>query len=565
MRCFGYILFCLVVMNPILHSEVKFADVTKKAGINFSHFDGRIGEKYLIETLGSGALFLDYDNDSYLDLYVINATNISPNSPPLENSSHNNHLPINSLYRNNGDGTFTDKTVEAGIGDLGYGVGCAAADINNDGLIDIFITNFGMNRLYLNNANRTFTDVTKQAGVGDKRWGTGCAFLDYNLDGYVDLYVVNYMEYSVENDRGWESRGRRIYCSPVDQLDRTQFQSEPDILYRNNGDGTFTDTTKDAGILHRSLGLAVAVGDYNNDGYPDIHIANDMEPDILYQNNRDETFTDITDFTGAGYDNSGIPGSGMGSAFGDYNNDGFLDLLVSNAPTQPVILFRNEDAQFFQDISFPSGIGAITLPYFKWAVEFIDFNNDGLLDIYVCNGHLQDNIHQFSDDTYPQVDLLFQNNYQDGKYTFQDISQKTELVRLTNTVGRAAAFGDYDNDGDIDVFLNHSNQPARLLRNDGGNSQNWIKINAIGTKSNTSAIGTKIYVKAGELTLYKEIHSGSSYLSQNDLRSHFGLGKNTSIETLELQWSTGRKDLYKNLHVNQILTIKEGYGILEPQ
>ena len=490
-------------MNPILHSEVKFVDVTKKAGINFSHFDGRIGEKYLIETLGSGALFLDYDNDSYLDLYIINATNIPPNSPLLENSSHNNHLPINSLYRNNGDGTFTDKTVEAGIGDPGYGVGCAAADINNDGLIDIFITNFGMNRLYLNNENRTFTDVTKQAGVGDRRWGTGCAFLDYNLDGYVDLYVVNYMEYSVENDRGWESRGRRIYCSPVDQLDRTQFQSEPDILYRNNGDGTFTETTKDAGILHRSLGLAVAVGDYNNDGYPDIHIANDMEPDILYKNNGDETFTDITDFTGTGYDDSGIPGSGMGSAFGDYNNDGFLDLLVSNAPTQPVILFRNEEAQFFQDISFSSGIGAITLPYFKWAVEFIDFNNDGLLDIYVCNGHLQDNISQFSDDTYPQVDLLFQNNYQDGKYIFQDISQKTELVRLTNTVGRAAAFGDYDNDGDIDVFLNHSNQPARLLRNDGGNSQNWIKINAIGTKSNTSAIGTKIYVKAGKLSLYK--------------------------------------------------------------
>lgn len=559
------IFLCLVFMNPILHSEVKFVDVTKKTGINFTHFDGRTGEKYLIETLGSGALFLDYDNDSYLDLYIINATKIPPNTPPLENNSPTKYHPINTLYRNNGDGTFTDKTEAARIGDSGYGVGGAAADINNDGLTDIFITNFGKNRLYLNNNDGTFSDVTKQAGVGDERWGTGCAFLDYNLDGYVDLYVVNYMKYSVENNRGWESRGQRIYCSPVDQLDRTQFQSEPDILYKNNGDGTFTDTTIAAGILHRSLGLAVAVGDYNNDGYPDIHVANDMEPDILYKNNRDGTFIDTTDFTGTGYDDNGIPGSGMGSAFGDYNNDGFLDLLVSNAPTQHAILYRSEEAQFFQDTSFPLGIGAITLPYFKWAVEFIDFNNDGLLDIYVCNGHLQDNIHQFADDTYPQIDLLFQNNYKNGKYTYQDISHTTGLVHLTNTVGRAAAFGDYDNDGDIDVFLNHSNQPAKLLRNDGGNSQNWIMINAIGTKSNTSGIGTKIFLKTGELTLYREIHSGSSYLSQNDLRSHFGLSKNNTIETLELQWSTGKKDTFSNIESNQILTIKEGYGIVKSQ
>ncbi|MCG9129228.1 CRTAC1 family protein [Candidatus Poribacteria bacterium] len=564
MRCFFCFLLSLVVMIPPLQSEVKFADVTKQAGINFTHFDGRTGEKYLIETLGSGALFLDYDSDSYLDLYVINASNIPPNSPFPEDLSDNTQTPFNRLYQNNGDGTFTDKTEEAGIGDSGYGVGCAAADINNDGLIDIFITNFGMNRLYLNNGDGTFADITEQGGVGDERWGTGCAFLDYDLDGYVDLYVVNYMKYSVQNDRGWESRGLRIYCSPVDQMDRTQFQSEPDILYRNNGDGTFSETTKSAGIQHRSLGLAVAIGDYNNDGYPDIHIANDMEPDILYRNNGDGTFIDTTDLTGTGYDESGIPGSGMGSAFGDYNNDGFLDLIVSNAPTQPVILFKNEESIFFQDTSFPSGIGAITLPYFKWAVEFIDINNDGLLDIYVCNGHLQDNIHQFADDTYQQVDLLFQNNYQNGKYTFQNISQSTELARFTNTVGRAASFGDYDNDGDIDVFLNHSNQSAKLLRNDGGNTQNWIIINAIGTKSNRSGIGTKIYVKTEELSLYREIHSGSSYLSQNDLRSHFGLGNNTTIETLELHWTSGKKDFFRNIKSNQILTIKEGYGIVKP-
>ncbi|MDE0087197.1 MAG: CRTAC1 family protein [Candidatus Poribacteria bacterium] len=557
------LLLCLTFLSAPAYTEVQFVDVTTTAGIDFQHVDGRTGEKYLIETLGSGALFFDFNRDGNLDLYIVNAAHTPSPIQTTEPSTNSANLPKNLLYQNNGDGTFTDVTLKAGVGDTGYGVGCAAADINNDGYPEIYITNFGSNRLYYNNGDGTFTDITEKAGVGDKRWGTGCAFLDYNLDGYVDLYVVNYMIFSTEGNQGWESHGTRIYCSPVDQMDNSRFKSEPDILYRNNGDGTFTDATDTVGISHRALGLAVAVGDYDNDGDPDLHIANDMEPDLLYENNGDGTFTDVTDFTGTGYDENGIPGSGMGSAFGDYNNDGYFDLVVSNAPSQHVILYHNDNAQFFTDVSFSSGIGAVTLPYFKWAVDFLDYNNDGLQDIYVSNGHLQDNIALFSDATYAQTDLLFQNNHRNGKHTFSDVSAQVGLTQLPKMVGRGAAFGDYDNDGDIDVFLNHSNQPAKLLRNDGGNTNNWITIHTIGTQSNASGIGTKITLKSDALSLVKEVHSGSSYLSQNDLRVHFGLGKNTKIDSLELHWPSGHKDKFFDFKANQILHIKEGHGLVD--
>ena len=523
MRCICSILIASIILLAQSYAQVKFTDVTETAGIDFHHFDGRTGNKYLIETLGSGAVFLDYDSDGDQDLYIVNASNVTP----TDESKSSLNSTTNILYRNNGDGTFSDVTMSAGVGDTGYGVGCAAADINNDGYPEIYVTNYGNNRLYFNNGNGTFTDISNKAGVEDKRWGTGCAFLDYDLDGYIDLYVVNYMQYSVETEKGLIIQGVKTYRSPTDQIDINNFKSEPDILYRNNKDGTFTDVTKQVGIDHRALGLAIAVGDYDNDGDPDIHIANDMEPDLLYQNNGDGTFTNITDFSGTGYDENGMPGSGMGSAFGDYDNDGFLDLVVSNASSYPVILYRNDNALYFSDISYTSGVGAVTLPYFKWAVEFFDYNNDGLQDLYVSNGHLQDNISLFSDATYPQEDLLFQNTKIKNKHTFTNVSTEVGLSQHTMMVGRGAVFGDYDNDGDIDIFLNHSNQPAILLRNDGGNKNNWITIQTIGAKSNTSGIGTRIRLTAGELTQMKEVHSGSSYLSQNDLRLHFGLNKNT--------------------------------------
>ncbi|MXZ01104.1 CRTAC1 family protein, partial [Candidatus Poribacteria bacterium] len=494
---------------------------------------------------------------------VVNATSIPP---PIAEQTSRAQLPRNTLYHNNGDGTFTDITDKAGVGDTGYGVGCAAADINNDGYPEIYVTNYGRNILYHNNRDGTFTDITQEAGVGDKRWGTSCAFLDYDVDGDVDLYVVNYMKFSIDGNQWWETRGIRTYCSPTDQIAGSHFVSEPDILYRNNGDRTFTDVTEASGISHRALGLAVAIGDYDNDGYPDLHIANDMEADLLYHNNGDGTFTETADLTGTGYDGNGFPGSGMGSAFGDYNNDGYLDLVVSNASSLPVILYQNENTAFFTDVSFTAGIGAVTLPYFKWAVEFFDYDNDGLLDLFVANGHLQENIALFSDSTYPQSDLIFHNTRrQDDTYQFTDASAEVGLAKLPKRVSRGAAFADYDNDGDIDIFLNNSNQPAVLLRNDGGNRNNWLTIQPIGTQSNASGIGTKVIVRAGDLSLYKEAHSGASYLSQSDLRVHFGLGKQTKIDTLEIHWQSGHIERFSNLKPNQILRIKEGHGIVAGQ
>jgi len=562
MKCLHYVVL-FFILHAAAFAEIQFVDATAAAGISFQHVDGRTGEKYLIETLGSGALFFDFDLDGALDLYIVNATYIPP---PIDEKHSHGHLPENKLYQNNGDGTFTDITQKAGVGDTGYGVGCASADIDNDGYPEIYITNYGHNRLYHNNGDGTFTDITQKAGVGDERWGTSCAFLDYDNDGDVDLYVVNYMKFSVAENRWWETRGIRTYCSPTDQIAGSHFVSEPDILYRNNGDDTFTDVTEAAGISHRALGLAVAVGDYDNDGYPDLHIANDMEADLLYRNNGDGTFTETADLTGTGYDGNGFPGSGMGSAFGDYDNNGYLDLVVSNASSLPVVLYQNESATFFSDVSFTSGIGAVTLPYFKWAVEFFDYNNDGLLDIFVANGHLQENIALFSDSTYPQSDLLFRNTrQQNGTYHFTDASVEVGLAQLSKKVSRGAAFGDYDNDGDIDIFLNNSNQPATLLRNEGGNSNHWLTIQLIGTQSNASGIGTKIVLKAGGLSLFKEVRSGASYLSQSDLRLHFGLGKNSEVDTLEIHWRSGLTERFSNLKSNQILHIKEGHGIINDQ
>ena len=535
----------------VAQHQIQFVDATSEAGIDFKHTDGRSGQKYLLETLGSGAVFFDYDNDGDIDLYVVNGADLPGSTSPVP--------PTNILYRNNGDATFTDVTAQAAVGDTGYGVGCAAADYDNDGHQDLYVTNYGTNVLYRNNGDGTFTDVTQKAGVGDSRWSTSCAFLDYNLDGYLDLYVVNYIKFSLAESRWWEVRGFRTYCSPTERLAGDVFVSESDTLYRNNGDGTFTDVTEASGVFFRALGLAVAVGDYDNDGAPDIHIANDMEGDYLFRNNGDGTFANVTLFSGTGYDENGGAGSGMGSAFGDYDNDGYLDLVISNTSSMPVNLFHNERVGFFSDVSFVSGVGQVTLPDFKWAVEFIDYDNDGFNDIFVANGHLQDNVEQFADATYAQQDVLFQNQ-RGGK--FVDVSVETGFQLLPKKVGRGAAFGDYDNDGDIDIFLNNSNQTANLLRNDGGNKNHWLMIKTVGTESNRDGIGTRINLISGGVSQVKEVRSGSSYLSQNDLRVLFGLGNRTTVDQIQVRWPSGVVETFSDVEVGQRLIIKEKEGVI---
>ena len=541
-------LLSFFVLTQILAENAnQFVDVTLESGINFRHHDGRSGQKYLLETLGSGVSFFDYDNDSYIDLYIVNGADLPGCVSPIP--------PTNILYRNNGDGIFTDVTAIAGVGNTQYGVGCAAADYDNDGDVDLYITNYGPNVLYRNNGDGTFTDVTQFANVGESRWSTSCAFLDYDNDSYLDLLIINYMKFSVEENSWWEIKGVRTYRSPADQIAGSIFVSEPDTLYRNNGDGTFTDVTKPAGILLLGLGLSVAVGDYDNDGDADIQISNDMERDFLYQNNGDGTFNDVAAFAGVGYDENGMPGSGMGSSFGDYDNDGDLDLIVSNASAMPAILYRNEGSSFFSDISFSIGIGPVTLPYFKWAIEFIDQDNDGFLDIFIANGHLQENISLFSDENYPQQDLLFWN--QKGK-KYVDISAEAGLAEMAKKVSRGMAFSDYDNDGDLDIFINNSNQSANLLRNKNGNKNNWITIKVRGTQSNRSGIGTRVKVITGDLSQTKEVRSGSSYLSQNDLRLLFGLGNYRKADHIGVRWPSGLKQKFSNIEANQILVIEEG-------
>ncbi|MFQ6042094.1 MAG: CRTAC1 family protein [Candidatus Poribacteria bacterium] len=530
-------------------NKVRFVDATSTSGIHFKHVDGRSGQKYLLETLGSGGAFFDYDNDGDIDLYIVNAADLPGFTSKVP--------PTNVLYRNNGDGTFTDVTSQSGVGHPGYGVGCAAADYDNDGYQDLYVTNYGPNVLYHNNGDGTFTDITSKAGVGDSHWSTSCAFLDYDNDGDVDLYVVNYLEFSIEESDWWIVNGIRTYCSPPDQFAGAVFHGEPDTLYRNNGDGTFTDVTQKAGISCTGVGLAVAVGDYNNDGNADIYVANDMEQHYLFKNNGDGTFTDVTLLSGTGYSEDGVPGSGMGAAFGDYDNDGYLDLVASNAANMPTILYHNDGDGFFTDVSFVSGIGQKTLSYFKWTNEFIDYDNDGFQDIFIATGHLQDNIELFSDSTYPQQNQLFHNR---GNGTFTAVSAEMGAGMSLKKVGRGAAFGDYDNDGDMDIFINNSNQTADLLRNDGGNRNNWLMIKTIGVKSNRDGIGTRIKVVSGSLSQIKEVNSGSGYLSQSDLRVLFGLGVHTKADLVELRWPSGLVERIRNVKAGQIITVTEGCG-----
>jgi len=523
----------------------QLVDVTAQSGIDSRHFDGRSGEKYLLETLGAGAVFFDYNNDRLPDLYVVNGANLpgSRLSPP----------PTNTLYHNNGDSTFTDVTVEAGLGDTSYGFGVAAGDYDSDGDPDLYITNFGPNKLYRNNGDGTFTDVTQATGSGDPRWSTSCAFLDVDNDGDLDLFVVNYMQFSFEDHSWWETDGLRTYRSPADQIAGTVFVSQRDTLYRNHGDGTFTDISLEVGVVEEGLGLSVAVGDYDNDGDPDIQVANDMERDFLYQNNGDGTFVEVASLVGVGYDENGMPGSGMGSGFGDYDNDGDLDLVVSNASALPVLLYRN-DSGLFTDASYSAGIGAPTLTSFTWGVDFFDADNDGWLDIYAANGHLQENIALISDEVYAQIDHLFLNR-QNARFELIEIDQADTSPPQ---VSRGATLGDYDNDGDLDLFFNNSGQPARLLRNDYGNANHWIVFQLAGTRSNTDAIGARVILKTNGQQMARTVHSGSGYLSQNDLRLFFGLGQQQQVDQIKVRWPSGTKQTFTHLVANRFYRLVEG-------
>ena len=525
-----------------------FRDVTREAGIVFRHVNGATPEKYLPETMGSGALFFDYNNDNQLDIFLVNGGSLV--DPVLAARAPH------ALYRNNGDGTFRDITQKADIGKDGYGMGACAADYDNDGWVDLYLTQFGPNVLYRNNADGTFRDVTIEAGVASPLWSSSCAFADVDNDGDLDLYVVNYVDFRLDNHKycGSHIEGLRSYCHP------NVYKGLPDLLYRNNGEGTFSDITKAAGVYNPAgKGLGVAFGDYNDDGWIDIYVANDSVANFLYQNQRDGTFTEVGFWVGAAVDGNGPPEASMGIDWGDMDNDGLLDLYVTNLNMETHTLYRNALDWFFTDVTWQAGLGEPTLPFVGFGTAFLDYDNDGDLDVIVAQGHVLDNVNQSRDNiSYAQRNLLFRN---EDSGIFKEVPVDADSDFAREKVSRGLAVGDIDNDGDLDVLISNSNQTADLYRNEQRNGNHWLIIKTQGTKSNRDGVGARLRLTAGGFTQVREVKAGSSYQSQNDLRVHFGLGKTSHVDRLELRWPSGRVEILTNLKADQILMVREGEGI----
>ena len=527
---------------------VAFVEIAEESGIHFKHTDGESGKRLFNEQYGAGCGFLDYDNDGDLDIYLINA------GPQGENGDH--PLPTNVLYRNNGDGSFTDVTAAAGVGDTRYGVGATIGDYDNDGDIDLYLTNFGDNALYQNNGDNTFTDVAVSAQVADAEWGTSCAFADLDNDGFLELYVTNYADYTLEAHKTCYRHNIAVYCGP------SSYPPQPDRLYHNRGDGTFIDLTEQRGLRSVSAahGLGVAIGDSDNDGDADIYVANDQDFNFLFENRGDGHFEEIGLLSGVSCSDTGKAEAGMGVDFADYDNDGKLDLTVSNFQNETNTLYHNEGDNFFLDATIPAGVAEHTHRYLGWGIGFLDYDNDGHKDIFVANGHTMDNIAAVDrSTTTPQQNRLFRNL---GDGTFADVTAQLGAGLALRKTSRAAAFGDYDNDGDIDILVTNWNQTVDLLRNEGGNRNNWIQIQAIGTQSNRSAIGARIKVVTGELTQYGEVKSSGSYLAFSDLRVHFGLKAAEKVDLLEIRWPSGIVDTTTNLPVNHQLIAVEAEEIV---
>ena len=529
--------------KAVLTATLQYKEVTEAAHIRFNHNPSVSQEKYILETLGAGGAFLDYDNDGLLDIYLVNGAHL----PDLKKSDSGDY---NRLYHNNGNGTFTDVTVKAGVAGKGYCEGVAVGDYDSDGNEDLYVTTYRGNILYHNNGDGTFTDVTDKAGVIDGKWSTSAAFLDYNNDGKLDLFVAHYVNFSFDNNvvcKDWE--GRPTYCHP------DVYDGLPNTLFRNNGDGTFTDASKAAGILNpQGKGLGVVAADYDGDGYVDIFVANDAVANFLYHNRGDGTFEDVTLISGTGYDRNGHPQSCMGTDFGDYDRDGKLDLIVTNLEFETHTLYRNKGDGTFEDLTHETGLAQATFYYAGWGTKFFDFDNDGFQDLFIANGGLLDDIALHKKGvTYAQRKLLLRNF--NGKFVSDSEEYGPDLLKPT--VARGAAFGDYDNDGDIDVLVLNNGQPPNLFRNDGGNLNHWLQVKLIGTKSNRDAIGAQVTVVAGDLKLVDQVKGGGSYLSASDYRLHFGLGKRSQIDSLEIRWPSGIQERRQNIKANQMLVLQE--------
>jgi enediyne biosynthesis protein E4 len=539
---------------------VQYVDVAQQAGITALNVWGGVDHKRsILEAKGSGLAFFDFDNDGWLDIYLTNGDRFDTQWPAGK-------APTSHLYKNNRDGTFTDVTEKSGLARTGWQTGVCIGDYNNDGWDDLFCCFWGHNVLFHNNGNGTFTDVTKKAGLWQEkvRWGAGCSFVDYNRDGHLDLFVCNYLQLDPKDvpppaNAGFcQWKGVPIMCGP------RGLPGDTNILYHNNGDGTFTDVSEKAGILKPGprYSITSVAYDFDNDGWPDIYVAVDSEPSILYKNNHDGTFTDVAVMAGCAYSDNGHEQAGMGIAVADYDCDGWFDIFKTNFADDTCNLYHNNGDGTFTDVTFEAGIG-VNNQYVAWGCGFVDYDNDGWADLIQINGHVYPEIDSYNFDQKFKNPRLVYRNLGNGK--FKDVSAEMGPGISERFSSRGAAFGDYNNNGGVDVLVLNMNDPPSLLRNEGGNKQNWIKFKLVGTKCNRSAIGARVRVTTGKHVQMDEVHSGGSVMSQSDLRLHFGLGSAETADTVEVTWpTTGKIEKFAHVKANQIVMIREGEGIVPP-
>jgi len=539
-----------VTRAPTVPPGIEFEDVTAKSGIRFKHETSRTRQKYLPESMGAGVAMFDYDNDGWLDLFFVNGAKLQDPMPRGSSPDKSDPRYWNRLYHNNRDGTFADVTEKAGLQGRLYGMGVATGDYDNDGYVDLLVTNLGGNILYHNNGDGTFTDVTAKAGVGGSGWCTGACFVDYDRDGRLDLIVSRYVQWDFSDVYCGEHRpGYRAYCHP------DQFEPITHLMFHNNGDGTFTDVSKKCGIASSpGKGLGVAIDDFDGDGWPDIFVANDSVAEQLFRNNHDGTFTEVALVSGLGYDQNGHAFAGMGADFGDYKNTGWPSVFVNALANQKYKLFRNDKGSF-DDVTDSIGLGASTLSHSGWGAKWIDYDNDGWLDLFVAQGHVMDNI-QLTEPTlrYLEPPLLLRNDQ--GR--FSDVSPQGGSIFTTPIAARGAAFGDLDNDGLVDVAINCNDGPAIILRNRVGHGNHWLALNLIGSTSNRDAIGSRIRLltESGQQQT-RFVSTAGSYISASDKRAHFGLGSSKKIRLIEITWPSGIVQRLESVAVDQILTVKE--------
>ncbi len=535
--------------------RVNYVDIAPEAGLNVLIIAGNDKrKKYIIETTGSGVALFDFDNDGWLDVFLVNGTRLE--------GVPEGQAPTNRLYRNNGKGAFTDVTEKAGLARGGWGQGVCAGDYDNDGNVDLFVTYWGHNVLYHNNGDGTFRDVTQQAGLfhQEERWGTGCAFLDYDRDGKLDLFVANYVDFDIKNTpvpgstRHCQWKGLPVMCGP------RGLKGSKSALYHNNGNGAFSDVSDQAGVSKPAgyYGLGVVTADFDNDGFTDVYVACDSTPSMLFHNNGDGTFTDIAVRAGAAYNEDGHEQAGMGVDTADFDGDGWLDLVKTNFADDTSTLYRNNGDGTFTDVTFPAGLG-VNKQFLGWGVAFLDMDHDTWPDLFIANGHVYPEVDgQGLDSTFRQRKVVYWNQ-RNG--TFRDISLAGGPAVQAPKSSRGLAVGDVDNDGSLEILVNNMEDRPQLLKNT-GERKNWLLVKTVGTKSNRDGLGARVTVVTGTRRQFHDVRSGGTYASQGDFRAHFGLGDAAKADTLAVRWPSGLVETFQNVPANRLVVVKEGAGIV---